>query len=83
MFGGNVTNAVIDDLVTETEYAVSVAGLTIDEELEKVGPVLVTTCKCPFKILIFSNLTGPRFYKRKILTMYSLKKMSLYFCTLQ
>ena len=48
MFAGNATNAVIDDLVTETEYAVSVAGLTIDEELEQVGPVLVTTCKCLF-----------------------------------
>ena len=48
MFGGNVTSAVIDDLATETEYAVSVAGLTIDEELEKVGPILVTTCKCPY-----------------------------------
>ena len=48
MFAGNATNAVFDDLVTETEYAVSVAGLTIDEELEEVGPVLVTTCKYPF-----------------------------------
>ena len=48
VFGGNVTSAVIDDLVTDTEYAVSVAGLTIDEELEKVGPILVTTCKCPY-----------------------------------
>ena len=81
MFGGNVTNAVIDDLVTESEYAVSVAGLTIDEELEKVGPVLVTTCKCPFNILIFSNLTGSRFYKRIILTMYSYKKVALFLHT--
>ena len=52
MFGGNATDAIIDDLVTETEYSISVAGLTIDEELEKVGPVLVTTCKCSFNIFL-------------------------------
>ena len=50
VYGGNATNAVIDDLLTETEYAVSVAGLTVDEELEKVGPILVTTCKCPYNL---------------------------------
>ena len=50
VYGGNATNAVIDDLFTETEYAVSVAGLTIDEELDEVGPVLVTTCKCKANI---------------------------------
>ena len=56
MFGGNATDVIIDDLVTETEYAVSVAGLTIDEELEKVGPVLVTTCKCPFNIFLSKSI---------------------------
>ena len=55
MYGGNATNAVIDDLFTETEYAVSVAGLTIDEELDEVGPVLVTTCKCKSNMHIFQD----------------------------
>ena len=45
MFPGNATYAVISGLETDTEYAISVAGLTIDEELEKIGPVTVRTCK--------------------------------------
>ncbi|XP_072041404.1 uncharacterized protein [Amphiura filiformis] len=47
VFPGNATYAVISGLETDTEYAISVAGLTIDEELEKIGPVTVRTLLCP------------------------------------
>ena len=50
VFGGNATSAEIDGLQGQTTYAISVAGLTVDEELEKVGLVIVDTCKSSFKL---------------------------------
>jgi hypothetical protein len=45
VFGGNATSAVISGLNADTAYNVYVAGLTLDEELPKVGPVIAKTCK--------------------------------------
>ena len=43
MFGGHTSSAVLEDLRFSTLYSISVAGLALDEELDKVGPVLVET----------------------------------------
>ena len=45
VYNGNVNSTTLTDLVGSTKYAISVAGLTTEEELDLIGPVEIETCK--------------------------------------
>ncbi|XP_038068494.1 uncharacterized protein LOC119737915 isoform X1 [Patiria miniata] len=43
VYEGNANNTLLSSLETNTEYSIGVAVINLNEELEQVGPVLVTT----------------------------------------
>ena len=54
VYGGNVSTVLLTKLQVETEYSIGVAALSTAEELEQVGPVLVTTPWGEYQLYIVS-----------------------------
>ena len=50
VYDGNANSTTLTDLVGSTKYAISVAGLTTEEQLDLIGPVEVETCEYKYTI---------------------------------